>query len=208
MVHQNPLVLDEEQRRVLENGGGTSETTNALRMVIGKNFEEYCVYHEEEWCKKPLEAPDWWTNAAGKPRKVEELLLDECLPVFSGYLKNWLWTMQVLSWFSELFDVVTVTLWWVIICILKVTKKSKGGEERSDFPSVNTAESNRSHLKNYLLNTYKVPCFKTGELWILNLVRWIWTTKWGFRSGLVGGRVTRVRCWSHTARCRFSYVIS
>ena len=91
------LVLDEEQRRVLENGGGTSETTNALRMVIGKNFEEYCVYHEEEWCKKPLEAPDWWTNAAGKPRKVEELLLDECLPVFSGYLKNWLWTMQVLS---------------------------------------------------------------------------------------------------------------
>ena len=48
MVHQNPLVLDEEQRRVLENGGGTSETTNALRMVIGKNFEEYCVYHEEE----------------------------------------------------------------------------------------------------------------------------------------------------------------
>ena len=97
MVHQNPLVLDEEQRRVLENGGGTSETTNALRLVIGKNFEEYCVYHEEEWCKKPLEAPDWWTNAAGKPRKVEELLLDECLPVFSGYLKNWLWTMQVLS---------------------------------------------------------------------------------------------------------------
>ena len=32
---------------------------NALRMVIGKNFEEYCVYHEEEWCKKTLEALDW-----------------------------------------------------------------------------------------------------------------------------------------------------
>ena len=50
---------------------------NALRMVIGKNFEEYCVYHEEEWCKKTLEALDWLTNAADKPRKVEELLPDE-----------------------------------------------------------------------------------------------------------------------------------
>jgi len=37
-----------------------------------------------------------------------------------------------------------------------VTKKSKGGEESIDFPSVNTADCNRSHLKNYLLHTYKV----------------------------------------------------
>lgn len=37
-----------------------------------------------------------------------------------------------------------------------MTKKSKGGEESTDFPSVNTADCNRSHLKNYLLHTYKV----------------------------------------------------
>ena len=41
MVHQNPLVLDDAQRKVLESGGGTAETTRAVRATVGKNFEDY-----------------------------------------------------------------------------------------------------------------------------------------------------------------------
>ena len=96
MVHQNPLVLDDAQRKVLESGGGTAETTRAMRAIIGKNFEEYTVLREEGWCKSPETAPGWWSNEAGKPRSLDELVGDECLPVFRGYLKNWLWEMQVL----------------------------------------------------------------------------------------------------------------
>ena len=101
MVHQNPLVLNEGQRKVLESGGGTAETTRAVRLTIGKNFEDYCSAREEEW-GKPLEnAPDWWSNADGRPRSMKELVSDQCLPVFRGYLKNWLWEMQVLSLFMR-----------------------------------------------------------------------------------------------------------
>ena len=96
MVHHSSLVLNEEQRKVLESGGGTAESTRAVRATIGKNFEEYCDAREEEWCKSPENAPDWWSNADGNPRKVNELVSDQCLPVFRGYLKNWLWEMQVL----------------------------------------------------------------------------------------------------------------
>ena len=104
MVHQNPLVLNEGQRKVLESGGGTAETTRAVRLTIGKNFEDYCSAREEEW-GKPLEnAPDWWSNADGRPRSMKELVSDQCLPVFRGYLKNWLWEMQVLSLFMRNFN--------------------------------------------------------------------------------------------------------
>ena len=96
MVHQNPLVLDDAQRKVLESGGGTAETTRAIRATVGKNFEDYCDAREEGWCKEPETAPIWWSNAAGKPRSLEMLSDDQCLPVFRGYLKNWLWEMQVL----------------------------------------------------------------------------------------------------------------
>lgn len=98
MVHQNPLVLDEAQRKVLESGGGTAETTKAKRATVGKNFEEYCGSREEGWCNLQEAAPEWWSNGDGKPRSLKELvgLGDECLPVLRGYLKNWLWEMQVL----------------------------------------------------------------------------------------------------------------
>ena len=36
MVNQNPLVLDEAQRNVLESGGGTAETTRTVRATVGK----------------------------------------------------------------------------------------------------------------------------------------------------------------------------
>ena len=77
MVHHSSLVLNEEQRKVLESGGGTAETTRAVRATIGKNFEEYCDAREEEWCKSPENAPDWWSNADGNPRKVNELVSDQ-----------------------------------------------------------------------------------------------------------------------------------
>ena len=58
-------------------------------------FEDYCDAREVGWCKKPETDPSWWSNAVGMPRSFELLLEDQFLPVFSGYLKNWLWEMQV-----------------------------------------------------------------------------------------------------------------
>ena len=95
MVHQNPLVLDEAQRNVLESGGGTAEMTRTVRATVGKFFEDYCDAREVGWCKKPETDPSWRSNAAGMPRSFELLLEDQFLPVISGYLKNWLWEMQV-----------------------------------------------------------------------------------------------------------------
>ena len=94
MVHHSTLALSTAQRKCLEEGGGTKETTNILRKTYGVNFEQYILSREEEWCKLPYSAPEWWDgNERGEPRFMEELVMDSRL--LGNYFKNWLWEMQV-----------------------------------------------------------------------------------------------------------------
>ena len=58
------------------------------------NFEQYILSREEECCKLPYSAPEWWVwNERGEPRFMEELVMDSRL--LGNYFKNWLWEMQV-----------------------------------------------------------------------------------------------------------------
>ena len=58
------------------------------------NFEQYILSRDEEWCKLPYSAPEWWVwNERGEPRFMEELVMDSRL--LGNYFKNWLWEMQV-----------------------------------------------------------------------------------------------------------------
>ena len=44
------------------------------------NFEQYILSREEEWCKLPYSAPEWWDgNERGEPRFMEELVMDSRL---------------------------------------------------------------------------------------------------------------------------------
>ena len=94
MVYQSALALSAEQRKCLEEGGGTKEMTKVLRETYGTNFEQYILSREDEWCREPQGAPDWWlANERGQPRVMEELVIDSRL--LGIYVKNWLWEMQV-----------------------------------------------------------------------------------------------------------------
>ena len=94
MVHQSAFALSAEQRKCLEEGGGTRETTRVLRETYGGNFEQYMLSREEEWCRQPHSAPEWWSrNDRGEPRFMLELVADSRL--LGIYFKNWLWEMQV-----------------------------------------------------------------------------------------------------------------
>ena len=94
MVHQSAFAQSAEQRKCLEEGGGTRETTRVLRETYGGNFEQYMLSREEEWCRQPHSAPEWWSgNERREPRFMLELVVDSRL--LGIYFKNWLWEMQV-----------------------------------------------------------------------------------------------------------------
>ena len=94
MVHQSAFALSAEQRKCLEEGGGTKEATKVLRGTYGGNFEQYILSREEGWCRQPQIAPEWWSgNDRGEPRFMLEVNADSRL--LGIYFKNWLWEMQV-----------------------------------------------------------------------------------------------------------------
>ena len=71
MVHQSAFALSAEQRKCLEEGGGTKEATKVLRETYGGNFEQYILSREEEWCRQPHRSrhcprkPGWTPPAKG-----------------------------------------------------------------------------------------------------------------------------------------------
>ena len=98
MVHQNALVISEEIRQDLEDGGGTKSKTRAVRATFGLNFVAYCESREEAWCMAPLASPDWWLlkkGLLGGPRTMAELCHEANCELLGRYFKNWLWEMQV-----------------------------------------------------------------------------------------------------------------
>ena len=98
MVHQNSLVISEETRQDLEDGGGTKSKTRAVRAIFGLNFVAYCDGREEAWCTAPLSSPVWWMQKEGElggPRTMAELCLELNSELLGRYFKNWLWEMQV-----------------------------------------------------------------------------------------------------------------
>ena len=96
MVHQNALVLSDALRQQLENGGGTKETTRAIRANLGQNFVEYCRRREDAWCIDTTTAPAWWSSTEnGAPRNMEELCSENGDNILGNFFKNWLWEMQV-----------------------------------------------------------------------------------------------------------------
>ena len=98
MVHQNALVISEETRQDLEDGGGTKSKTRAVRATFGLNFVAYCESREEAWCTAPLPSPAWWVQKEGElggPRTMAELCHEVNSELLGRYLKNWLWEMQV-----------------------------------------------------------------------------------------------------------------
>ena len=89
MVHHSTLALSAAQRKCLEEGGGTKETTNILRKTYGVNFEQYILSREEEWCKLPYSAPEWWDgNERGEPRFMEELEASHGQPTLGKLLQE------------------------------------------------------------------------------------------------------------------------
>ena len=61
-MHQSAFELSAEQRKCLKEGGGTRETTKVSRETYGGNFEQYILSREEEWCRQPHSAPEWWSG--------------------------------------------------------------------------------------------------------------------------------------------------
>ena len=65
-----------------------------LRETNDTHFKQYILSREEEWCRQPQSAPEWWSgNERGEPRFMLELVVDSRL--LGIYFKNWLWEMQV-----------------------------------------------------------------------------------------------------------------
>ena len=98
MVHQNPLILTEEKRVELENGGGSKALTRQIRDSIGKNFVEYCETREAMYAENPTAAPDWWKPADPEMqtvRSMEEVATTDNAVILGNYAKSWLWEMQV-----------------------------------------------------------------------------------------------------------------
>ena len=74
--------------------------TRVLRETMTPTLSSiiYCQYilsREEEWCKEPHSAPDWWSGKErGQPRFMEELMVIDSCPL-RIFFKNWLWEVQV-----------------------------------------------------------------------------------------------------------------
>ena len=74
--------------------------TRVLRETMTPTLSSiiYCQYilsREEEWCKEPHSAPDWWSGKErGQPRFMEELMVIDSRPL-GIFFKNWLWEVQV-----------------------------------------------------------------------------------------------------------------
>ena len=94
MVHQNPLVLDNEKRQDLENGGGTKGQTKATREGIGQNFVLYCENREKLFAEQPKDAPGWWIPGL-EVRTMEQVATVEHAVILGNYAKNWIKEMQV-----------------------------------------------------------------------------------------------------------------
>ena len=98
MVHQNPFVLTEEKRKVLETGGGTKEATKAIRKGFGNNFVAYCETREEAFLTNPENAPEWWGAPEGEgrePKSMAGVAIEQNAQLLGTYFKNWLWEKQV-----------------------------------------------------------------------------------------------------------------
>ena len=66
--------------------------TPTLSSII---YCQYILSGEEEWCKEPHSAPDWWSGKErGQPRFLEELMVIDSRPL-GIFFKNWLWEVQV-----------------------------------------------------------------------------------------------------------------
>ena len=143
MVHQNALVLSDALRQQLENGGGTKETTRAIRANLGQNFVEYCRRREEAWCIDPTTALAWWSSTeSGAPRNMEELCSENGDNILGNFFKNWLWSVICQCGYT--------------FPTFQVSKKDEDGSEIVDFPFFHTAAAARSHVKCFLLKEHKI----------------------------------------------------
>jgi hypothetical protein len=149
MVHQNALVISDSLRKHLENGGGTKETTRAIRANLGQNFVDYCERREDAWCTDPTTAPAWWSSEEhGAPRNMEELCSGNEDKMIGNFFKNWLWEMQV--------GPPVICHYGYKFPTFQVSKKDEDGQEIVDFPFFHTAAAARSHVKCFLLKELKM----------------------------------------------------
>ena len=97
MVGHFRLVLTEEKKAAMEEGGGTKESTKTMRKSIGSNFQQYVEERESWWCGDSGEAASWWTppGGLGAPRRVEEIATLENAWLVGHYARDWLWEAQV-----------------------------------------------------------------------------------------------------------------
>ena len=148
MVKHQRLLLSEEKKAEMERGGGTKESTRAIRKAVGADFVEYLEQREAGWCGDTSEAASWWRppGGLGAPRKVEEIASMDDAWLISHFARDFLWEAVV-------------------------THKNSDGEEVESYPMYNTAASLRSHLKNFIIESFKlnlsdpVVCHKWNEWW-------------------------------------------
>lgn len=148
MVKHKRLLLSEEKKAEMERGGGTRESTKAIRKAVGAQFMEFVEEREAGWCADPSQAANWWTppGGLGEPRKVLELATLDTACLISHFARDFLWEAVV-------------------------THKNSDGEEEESYPKYNTAASLRSHVKNFIIEEFKLNlsdplvCPKWNEWW-------------------------------------------